>query len=251
MNPLAVSLLVFVVVFGSAMAGLLLRTLLPKQHLSDESKRVIQLGIGLVGTMTALVLGLLVASAKASFDAQGTEITQASANVILLDRLLAHYGPETEEIREGLRSSVAHLLDVLWSEDGHGSAQLGAESTGNEALYEKIHNLSPQNDLQRRIQSQSSNVVMNLALTRWLLFEQGAISVSRPMLIIMVFWLAIIFTSWGLFAPPNVTVIATLVVAALSVSSAIFLILEMYSPYSGLIQVSSAPLRAALAQLGR
>jgi len=250
MHSLAVSLLVFVVVFGSAMVGLLLRTLLPKQHLSAESKKVIQLGIGLVGTMSALVLGLLVASAKGSFDAQSTEITQASANVILLDRLLAHYGPETKEIREGLRTTVARFLDVLWSEDAHGPAQLGAESTGNEVLYEKIHNLSPQNDRQRRIQSQSADVVMNLALTRWLLFEQGALSVSRPMLIIMVFWLAIIFTSWGLFAPPNATVIATLVVAALSVSSAIFLILEMYSPYSGLIQVSSAPLRAALAQLG-
>jgi len=251
MNSPAVSMLVLVVVFGSAMAGLLLRALLPKQHLSNESKRVIQLGIGLVGTMAALVLSLLVASAKGAFDVQSTEITQASANVILLDRLLAHYGPETREIRESLRGTLVGLLEVLWSEDRPGSAQLGDESTGNEVLYEKIRSLSPRNDLQRTLQSQASNVVMSLAQTRWLLFEQGATSVSRPMLIIMVFWLAIIFMSWGLFAPPNPTVIATLLVAALSVSSAIFLILEMYSPYSGLIQVSSAPLRAALAQLGQ
>jgi len=250
LNSLAVSLFVFVAVFVSAIAGLLLRGLLPEQHLSAESKRVIQLGMGLVGTMTALVLGLLVASAKGSFDAQSTEITQASANVILLDRLLGHYGPETKEIREDLRSTLAHVLEVMWSENRHGSAQLGTEFTGSEILYEKIHNLSPQNDLQRTLQLQASNLVMNLAQTRWLLFEQGATSVSKPMLIVMLFWLAIIFMSWGLFAPPNATVIATLLVAALSVSSAIFLILEMYSPYSGLIQVSSAPLRAALAQLG-
>ncbi|HXY02437.1 MAG TPA: hypothetical protein VEI49_02615 [Terriglobales bacterium] len=250
MNSLAVSMFVFVAVFVSAIAGLLLRGLLPEQHLSAESKRVIQLGMGLVGTMTALVLGLLVASAKGSFDAQSTEITQASANVILLDRLLGHYGPETKEIREDLRSTLAHVLEVMWSENRHGSAQLGTEFTGSEILYEKIHNLSPQNDLQRTLQLQASNLVMNLAQTRWLLFEQGATSVSKPMLIVMLFWLAIIFMSWGLFAPPNATVIATLLVAALSVSSAIFLILEMYSPYSGLIQVSSAPLRVALAQLG-
>jgi len=250
LNSLAVSMFVFVAVFVSAIAGLLLRGLLPEQHLSAESKRVIQLGMGLVGTMTALVLGLLVASAKGSFDAQSTEITQASANVILLDRLLGHYGPETKEIREDLRSTLAHVLEVMWSENRHGSAQLGTEFTGSEILYEKIHNLSPQNDLQRTLQLQASNLVMNLAQTRWLLFEQGATSVSKPMLIVMLFWLAIIFMSWGLFAPPNATVIATLLVAALSVSSAIFLILEMYSPYSGLIQVSSAPLRVALAQLG-
>jgi hypothetical protein len=251
MSAFTMSLLVFVVVFGSAMVGLLLRALVPKQHLNAESKGVIQLGIGLVGTMTALVLGLLVASAKGSFDAQSAEITQASANVILLDRLLAHYGPETKEIRESLRGTVVHLLEVLWSEDRHGPSQFGAASTGNEMLLAKIQSLSPQSDLQRTLQVQSLNIMIHLAQTRWLLFEQGATAVSKPMLIIMVFWLAIIFISWGLFAPPNATVIATLLFAALSVSSAIFLILEMYSPYSGLIQISSAPLRAALAHLGQ
>jgi hypothetical protein len=251
MSSLSVSIFVFVVVFGSAMAGLLLRALVPKEHLSEESKRVMLLGIGLVGTMTALVLGLLVASAKGSFDAQSTEITQASANAILLDRLLAHYGPETKEIRESLRDTVVNILEVIWSKDRHGSPGLGAASAGNEMLLARIQNLSPESNLQRTLQSQSSNIMINLAQTRWLLFEQGATAVSKPMLIIMVFWLAIIFVSWGLFAPPNVTVIATLLVSALSVSSAIFLILEMYSPYGGLIQVSSAPLRVALAQLGQ
>jgi hypothetical protein len=251
MNSFTASIFVFVFVFASAMAGMLLRAVVPKQHLSDESKRVILLGIGLVGTMTAVVLGLLVASAKGSFDAQSTEITHASANIILLDRLLANYGPETKGIRESLRGTVVNALEVIWSKDRHGSTELGAASIGNETLLENIQSLSPQSDLQRTLQSQSSNIMMNLAQTRWLLFEQGATAVSKPMLIIMVFWLAIIFVSWGLFAPPNGTVIATLLLAALSVSSAICLILEMYSPYSGLIQVSSAPLQAALAHLGQ
>jgi len=250
-NSLTVSFGVFAVVFGGSIVGMLLRAVVPKQHLSDQSKAVIQLGIGLVGTMAALVLGLLVASAKSSYDAQSTELTQASANIILLDRVLAHYGPETKEIRENLRGIVVHLLDQVWSGEAANPSQFGSKMTSNEDLYEEIQVLTPTSDLQRSNQSQALAIVLNLGQTRWLLFEQGATSVSKPMLVIMVFWLAIIFISWGLFAPPNTTVIATLLVVALSVSGSIFLIMEMYTPYQGLIQISSAPLRAALAQLGQ
>jgi hypothetical protein len=248
---LTVSLFVFAVVFGSAMAGILLRAIVPKQHLNDESKAVIQLGIGLVGTMAALVLGLLVASAKSSYDAQTTELTQISANIILLDRLLAHYGPETKEARETLRGIVVRVLKQTWSEEGENPAQFGAKFTSNEELYDEILALVPQDDLQRTLKSQELAIALTLGQARWLMFEQGATSVSKPMLVVMVLWLAIIFIAWGLFAPPNVTVVATLLVAALSVSSAIFLILEMYTPYTGLIQISSAPLRAALAHLSQ
>jgi hypothetical protein len=249
-NSLTISFGVFAVVFGGSIVGMLLRAVVPKQHLSDESRGIIQLGIGLVGTMAALVLGLLVASAKSSYDAQSTELTQASANIILLDRVLAHYGPETKEIRENLRGIVVHLLDQVWSGEGANPSQFASKMTSNEDLYEEIQVLRPMSDLQRSNQSQALAIALNLGQTRWLLFEQGATSVSKPMLVIMVFWLAIIFISWGLFAPPNTTVIATLLVVALSVSGSIFLIMEMYTPYRGLIQISSAPLRAALAQLG-
>jgi len=232
------------------MVGMLLRSVVPKQHLSNESKGVIQLGIGLVGTMAALVLGLLVASAKSSYDAQSSELTQASANIILLDRMLALYGPETKEVRETLREVVIRVMHQVWSEGGNPS-QFGAKMASSEYLYSGIQGLAPQNDLQRSLKSQALAIASNLGQTRWLMFEQGATSVSRPMLVIMVFWLAIIFISWGLFAPPNVTVVAALLVVALSVSGSIFLILEMYAPYQGLIQISSAPMQAALAQLGQ
>lgn len=250
-NALAISFVVFAVVFGGAMVGMLLRAIVPKQHLSDESKAVIQLGIGLVGTMAALVLGLLVASAKSSYDAQSTELTHASANIILLDRLLAHYGPEAKDIRENLRQIVARIIEQTWS-DGRGNpSEFGTKFSGNEILYEQIQALSPKNDFQRLLQSQALNIALNLGQTRWLMFEEGATSVSKPMLVVMVFWLAIIFVSWGLFAPPNITVVATLFVVAVSVSGSIFLIMEMYSPYKGLIQISSAPLKVALAHLGQ
>ena len=251
MGSFEISLVAFAVIFGGSIAGMLLRGVMPKHHLSHESTEVIKLGMGMIATMAALVLGLLVASAKSSFDAQSTELTQASANILMLDQLLAHYGPETKASRESLQRIVVHVLDAIWSENGLGSAPLGAPATGKEGLYEQIQGLTPQNDLQRSLQSQSLNLTMNLSQTRWLLFEQGTTSVSKPLVIVMVFWLAVIFISWGIYAPPNTTIVVTMLIAALSISSAIFLILEMYTPYQGLIQISSAPLRVALAQLGQ
>jgi hypothetical protein len=201
--------------------------------------------------MAALVLGLLVASAKGSYDTQSTELTEMSAKVVLLDRFLAHYGPETKETRDLLRGAVVRILDRTWSKDRTSPSQLELPSVGNEAIYDKIQGLSPKDDTQRSLQAQALSIAIGLGQTRWLMYEQSVTSVSLPLLVVMVLWLTIIFISFGLFAPPNATVVASLFVSALSVSGAIFLILEMYTPYAGLIQISSAPLRAALAHLGQ
>ena len=244
------SLIVFACVFGGALFGLLLRAILPEHHLSKETQDIVKLGMGLVGTMAALVLGLLVASAKGSYDAQSAEITQLSANIALLDRALALYGPETKETRTILRGAVTRVLDQVWSKDA--SAPQSAPTTArSEILYEKIHGLSPQNDTQRSLQGQALSIAVDLAKTRWLMYTQAMTSVSMPLLIVLVLWLTAIFISFGLFAPFNATVVSSLFVAALSVSCAIFLILEMYTPYTGLVEISSAPLRAALASLGQ
>ena len=205
-----------------------------------------KLGMGLVGTLAALVLGLLIASAKTSFDTQNVELTEMSSRVVMLDRVLAHYGPEAKEARSELRSSVVHTLDTLFSND---ASQL--ESTKGEALFDIIQGLSPKDDAQRSIKAQALGTILALGQTRWLIAEQRVNSVSVPLLVVLIFWLTIIFMSFGLFAPRNATVIVSLLVSALSVSGAIFLILEMYSPYAGLIHVSSGPLRAALAHLGQ
>lgn len=250
MSSLSLSLVVFAFIFGGALVGMFLRAALPDHHLSAESREIIKLGMGLVGTMAALVLGLLVASAKSSFDAQSSELTQASANIVMLDQVLAKYGPETREVRAILRGAVVRIIEDTWSHDRRSSSKFGGASAGSGIILEKIQALSPENEFQRAIKSQAWNMTLNLGQIRWLLYEQGATSVSRPMIVIMVFWLTIVFVSWGLFAPRNPTVLATLFTAALSVSGAIFLILEMYNPYRGVIQISSAPLQAALALIG-
>jgi len=252
MSSLTLSLVAFAFIFGGSLAGMILRTSLPDHHLSAESKEVVKLGMGLVGTMAALILGLLVASAKSSFDAQSSEVTQASANIVVLDRVLAQYGPETGEVREILRGAVAHIVEETWSHSRHASSQFGrASSTSSGIILEKIQALSAETEFQRAMKSQAWNMALNVVQTRWLLYEQGAGSASKPMVVVMVFWLTIVFVSWGLFAPRNPTVVATLFIAALSVSGAIFLILEMYNPFGGVIQISSAPVQSALAVLGQ
>jgi hypothetical protein len=222
---------------------------LPQHHLGAESKDIVKLGMGLVGTMAALVLGLLVASAKGSYDAQSAELTQMSANIAVLDRALAVYGPETKEARGLLRGAVVRILDQMWSKDGASPAAPSA--AGGEILYDKISGLLPKNDIQRSLQSQALSIAVDIGKTRYLMYAQQATSVSMPLLVVLVLWLTVIFISFGLFAPFNATVVSSLFVSALSVSGAIFLILEMYTPYSGVIAVSSAPLRAALAYLGQ
>jgi hypothetical protein len=251
MNSIAIRLIVFACVFGAALFGMFLRARLPPQHLSADSKDTVRLGMGMVATTAALVLGLLVASAKNFYDTQSSELTQMSANVILLDRVLAHYGPETKEARDLLRGAVARTLELIWHQDHQQHSQMEPRAAGGEILYDKIQALSPKNDTQHALQAQASSMAIDLGKMRWLMFEQGSTSISLPLLAVLVFWLTIVFISFGLFAPTNPTVIATLFLCALSVSAAIFLILEMYTPFEGLIQISSAPLRNALAHLGQ
>lgn len=251
MSSLAIGGIVFAAVFGAALLGTYVRARLPGHHLTPDSRSIVNLAIGLIGTMAALVLSLLISSAKSSYDTRAAEITQMSANVVLLDRVLAHYGPETKEARDALRGAVALTLDRVWPDDRSQSAML-APPGGSEALYDRIQALAPRNDAQRSLQSQALAISTNLGHTRWMLVAQSGSSIPKPFLVVLVLWLVVILLSFGLFAPPkNATVIAALFVCALSFSSAIFLILELDEPFQGFIRISSAPLRGALAQLGR
>ena len=251
MSSASISLIVLACVFGAALVGMLLQTVLPRHHLHDDSKDVVKLGMGLVGTMAALVLGLLVASAKGSYDAQSTEVTDLAANVVLLDRMLAHYGPESKEVRGLLRNATTIIIDQMWSRGPRSDGRVGSPSGGGELLFDKLQQLSPRDDAQRTILAQATSIAFGIGKTRWLMYEQNVTGVSMPMLVVLVSWLAMIFASFGLFAPRNATVVVSLFVSALSVSGAVLLILEMYSPYAGLIQISQAPLRAALMHLGQ
>ena len=251
MSPMAIGWIAFALVFGSALLGMFAHSALPEDHLSSDSKDVVKLGIALIATMSALVLSLLVASAKTAFDTRSNQLVEVSADMIMLDRALARYGPDTKEARSLLQRSVAATLERFWPAEGTKRIAIDPGASPVEALYDKIEALSPQSDLQRSMQSQAMTLAAELGRTRLLLFEHLGTSIPVPFLVVLVFWLCIIFASFGLFAPRNGTVIAVLCVCALSVSGAIFLILELDRSFEGLLQVSDAPLRAALAQLGR
>jgi hypothetical protein len=250
MSSIETSSIVFACVFGGALLGMFLRKLLPQNHLSDDSKSVVMIAMGLVATMNALLLGLLISSAKSSFDTLSGEITGASSKIILLDRTLALYGPETKEARDLIRSTVADAIDGMESKEITNPRFSRTSTRDMESLYEKIQGLVPKDDRQRLFQAEALSILKEIQQTRWLLYEQQSTSISMPMLVIMVSWLTALFISFGVYAPTNGTVVTSLFVSALSVSCAILLILELYTPYQGLIRISSAPLRAALTQLG-
>ena len=251
MSAITIGLIVFALVFGSALLAMSVQRALPERHLSADSKDVVKLGIALIATMSALVLSLLIASAKSAFDTRSNQLVQASADIILLDRSLARYGPDTRQARALLQRSVAVTLERFWPAEGVRPIAIDPNTSPVEALYDKIEALSPQNDEQRLLRSQALSTAVEVERTRVLLFENLGTSIPMPFLVVLVFWLCIIFASFGLFAPRNATVIAVLCVCALSVSGAIFLILELDRSFEGLLQVSGAPLRTALAQLGR
>jgi hypothetical protein len=251
MSSLAISFVVFGCIFGGALLGILLRSRLPEHHLSDESRDLVKLGMGLIGTMTALVLGLLIASAKSSFDTQRNGLAQMSGKIILLDRILAQYGPETKEVRAMIRDGVADTIRKTWPSEEAGA---GTTPEGTEGRYEvvmkRIQALTPTDEAQRTLKAQALATAIDVAQTRWLLFSQKGSSVPPAFLVVMVAWLSLILASFSLFAPRNGMALVTLFICAAAVSSAVFLILELDQPFQGIMRVPSAPLRNALEQLG-
>jgi len=249
MSAAALSGIIFLLTLGGIFLGTLLRRILPKHHLSEDAQNVVRLGVGLIATIAALLLGLLIAAAKGSFDTQNTQVKQITADLILLDNILARYGPEARSIREQMRSTIGQFADQLWREKQAGVATPFETNAAAEKVYLDIQGLSPQNDLQRSLQSRAAQLSNDLAQARLLLFVESDSLIPTPFLAILAFWLVIIFASFSLFSPLNVTVLTCLSVFALSAACAIFLILELSRPFTGLLSISSAPLRNALGPL--
>jgi hypothetical protein len=251
MNSTLIALISIVCIFGGALLGLWLQRLVPKHHLSKESQDVVRLGAGIIATLTALVLGLLVSSAKSTFDNVNKGNKQAGAKLILLDRVLAQYGPDTRSIREEIRDAVAARV-----EDGsinRRGSRSGPDflAAGVEILQRALRGLVPKDDAQTKLLGEAQKLVADLSETRWLLVEEAQNQLPTPFLIMLLFWLTVLFASFGLFAPRNATVLTVLFVCAISVSGAIFLVLEMNEPGAGVIKVSNAPLLKALDLMGK
>ncbi len=255
MNPTIVGIIVFACTFGGFLLGMWLQKTLPGHHLDAESKDTVKVGIGLIATMTALVLGLVTASAKSSYDDVNSAVKKSAVDVLTLDRVLARYGSETEEIRKGLQRFLGARIDMVWPQGSSKPANLDPirSGTGTEAekLVGAIRALKPRDDSQRALQSRALDMAEALLQARWVVLATIGTSVPVPFLAILLFWLTITFASFGVFAPRNATVLTVLFVCALSVSLAVFLVLEMDAPFDGLLKISADPLRYAYTHLNQ
>src|SRR6516162_184158 len=225
MSSLTFSFVIFLLVLGGIFIGTAFRRALPEHHLSKETQEVVRLGAGLTATLAALVLGLLIGAAKASFDTRSNQVKQLTAHVILLDNLLAVYGPEAAPLRKLLRGAINPIIDRLWHEKI--TTEPYTPTSEGEKLYLAILALSPQNEIQRSLQARAVQVANDLVQTRLLLFVETGNQIPMPFLAILVFWLFIIFLSFSLFSDLNATALAFLCVFGLSASCAIYLILEL------------------------
>ena len=253
MSPLTAGLLSAGGIFAGSLLGIGLQRLLPNHHLGKETQDVVKLSAGTIGTLTALVLGLLVSSAKTSFDTVNTGIVQGGAKIIILDRALAAYGPEAGAVREQLKRSIAGGIEAVWPTETTGVPVLTAfeRSQGMELVRDRLREQTPKDDAQRQILAQAQQIVGELGHLRWLLIEQAQNQLPVPLLLILVVWLVLLFVSFGLFAPPNATSLTVLFVGACAISAAIVLVLELNRPLDGLLKVSNLPLVNALRLLGQ
>ena len=251
MPPVAIRLLAFGLALAGILLGSVMQRMLPKGQLSPDSKEVVKLSLGIVATLAALVLGLLVASAKTTYSAREGEINQITAYVILLDNLLAKYGEGAQAARASLRKAIPPMVDHIWREAQSvpvQSAPFKASAEG-EAFYQQVQELQPTNDMQRGLKQRIIEVALDLAKARLLLFSHLGSSIPFPFLAVLLLWMTILFAGFSLMVPPNTITLASLIVCALSVSAAIFLILGLDQPFSGLMAIESESLMNALPPL--
>jgi len=225
--------------------------MLPEHHLSTDTKDTVKLAMGLVAAMTALLLGLLVASAKATYDSEKNSLTTQAAKLVLLDRMLAHFGTDSQPTRDLIRRTMEKVRQQIWSPVRHTEAQVSPLAVSGESIYDAIEALSPKDAAGQQLKTAALSEAVQIGEMRWLLFEQARSPLPLPLLIFVTCWLAILFGSFGLFAPANGTAIVALAISALAVSASIFLIIELNEPFAGFIKIPSDAFDQALLYLGK
>ena len=251
MDPLTVSILVALLVLAGACLGLHLHRVIPARHLSDETQDVIRLGTGMVSVLASLVLGLLIATVKTSFDGTETAVRAYSADLIVLDETLRDYGDTALAPRRLLRDYTTVLLHSIWPEQGGSAFIVEHKETGElmEHVRESIRALKPVDDGQRWLMDQALHTSTSLLSQRWLMIERAGPSVRPVVIGILVAWIVAIFVSFGLKAPRNLIVYVAFGVCALAIGSSIFIILAYDSPFAGSLRISDMPVRTALAHM--
>jgi Protein of unknown function (DUF4239) len=249
MNTILTSLTIFASIFGAALLGMAIRRKVPDEHLGSDAKDVIRLVTGITATTSALVLGMLVSNAKTYYDSWNAQVAEIASEVVTIDRLLADYGPDTDEIRIEFRNLVHGFVERTWPGHDPLPVALKPRDTG-ETLMHQVELLTPKDALQTVEKNQVVPMITSLRQAQWRMFARSQqTTMPVPLLVIVVSWQAVIFVSMALFAPRNATIFVTFALGALTISTAVLLILDMYSPFRGILTISSAPITDALSQM--
>ena len=244
-------LIAFAVVFGGGLLGLLLGRLLPEHYQNDATQRIVQTATGMVSLIAALVLGLLVATAKNKFDTTNQETEEFAAKLMLINRELVNFGPEANDARALLRKYVIAKIAADWPAEAEQKPEPDALPPWKllENFQYSLSGLKPNTEAQHSEATAASEAAADLEKATWLQAAQASAHVKHPFIVILILWLFVLFMSFGLFAPRNGLVVAALLVGALAISGAVLLIVDMDSPYEGILVVSPQPMQQALAQI--
>jgi hypothetical protein len=248
MPAIVAASIAFSLIFGSTLLGIFIRSKVPDAHLAGDFKDVIRLATALIATMAAVVLALLFASTRGSFEQTSATVTRLTTDIIELDQTLEEYGPDAAPLRKALRDSIVPMIDSIWRDDV-AKPQAGRPYARHESVLYGIRALVPRGHIQVSLQARALQLSTDVSQTRLILFTQLADSISRPFMTALVLWLAFIFGSFSMSAAPNRTMVVVLFICVLSASTAIFLILELGQPFDGLMQIPNVGLRNALAPL--
>jgi hypothetical protein len=251
LNPATVTVIVFAVIVAGIVVGRSIRRVLPPDHLTDETKNLVSVSMAVVATISALVLGLLISNANSSFTALGGQVTSLSAQIVRLDQILRRYGDDTNQARDILREYAERKAADLFPSDG-APAHLGNLSTYEllQQLEESLLKLKPANPRDQWWLSQALTLAGKIGDARWLLAQQVGQGTPKAFLALLVFWLTLLFGSFALFAPRNLTSTVTLILCALAVAGAMGMVLELERGLGGLIHISPQPMRQAVMTVG-
>ncbi len=252
MSPFEMAMFIASLIFGACLVGNIVAPLLSETHLSAQALVIIKDARSIITGLTALTLGLLIATANSSFEEKSKEVKVEATNAILVDRLLRDYGPQADRAREELRIAVQNEVDRMNEarQPGVDAKQIfGSVRSGN--IRSEILKLSPHDDRETWLKTTALAAAQEFVTSRWRIYHEMNSSIKWPLVYVAVFWITAIFFSLGVETPRNIFPISGMLVASIAMAGAMYLMFEMDMPFQGFITVSAAPLESAVQQIER
>ncbi len=246
MEEYLIPIVTFLCLVGAASASMLIHVRLPSQPVAGDTIAIVRFAVNILLVMTSVVLGLMLNSAKNTFEINNRNLHALATGVILLDRVLRTLGPEADEAHRRLVEYTRTALDGVHILEADQQAEASLDAAGASLRAIKVSD-----DRKLALWNDATQIYRQVVRDRWIVVDAAGGTIPSPLIIGLIVWLAVIFAGMGFGTPRNAVVTTTFVVTAMLLSSALYLVLEMDRPSSGLIRISSAPFERALAQMQR